>query len=193
MKLVVPGTANSGPGNCVCSDTITNTLYALTHMHKYFSKSEKFAEPCVSYHLSAVSIPLCRTSPENEPYRAFVWIHSWLRPALCMLVFFSAHTHTRASGSLRMLGCFFRQQPYGGNTQSVINHGRCLWEGSGTFLQHCTDKLHYHQLKKFHVNERRRLLRTYTLAYVLNISIMCCYLLYVRLLAHYGLNMFSSL
>lgn len=149
MTLVLPGTANSYRGNCVCSDTITNTLHTLTHMHKYFSKSEKLAKPCVSHHPSAVSIPLCRTSPENDPYRAFDSVSDYIWKLIvlpsCTLVLFSAHT--RASGSLRMLGCFFRQQPCGGNTQSVINHGRCLWEGSGTFLRHCTDKLHYHQLK----------------------------------------------
>lgn len=116
----------------------------------------------------------------------------WKPSALpsCMLVFFSAHTHTRAPGSLRMLGCFFRQQPCGGNTQSVINHGRCLWEGSGTFLQHCTDKLHYHQLKILTLMRDAHSCAdthtyTHTLAYVLNISIMHCYLLYGRVLVHY--------
>lgn len=151
MKLVLPGKANSCCGNCVCSNTITNTLHTPRHTcTKIFQSQKNYCADasCVVclYSASLTHISISGPFTRKWPILSSVSIdYTQLHFVSCTSP--DTQTHTRVWVSEDSGLFLFRQQPCGGNTQSVINHGRCLWEGSGTFLLHCTDKLHYHQLK----------------------------------------------
>ncbi len=162
-------------------------------MHKYFSKSEKLLRVCVRCCLSLQRNPLSyfyfRKLHQKTTYTEFLLVsidYITTKPLFsdCST---SSHansfsdTQTRmrfcVSGSLRIPGCFFPPAALWGNTQSVINHGRCLWEGSGTFLLHWQASLP--PAKESHVNER------HTQSGFEHVAIMCC-ITYIDVLTHYG-------
>lgn len=152
MKLVLPGRANSCCGNCVCSNTITNTFtHTDTHAQIFLKvrkitgviRLQRFPRSCFYFR----SLHNRKTSPVSVSIDDYT--QSPVSPASRANSFSDTQTHMRVSGSLRIVGCFFPPAAaLRGNTQSVINHGGCLWEGSAAFLLHRTDKLHYQQLKK---------------------------------------------
>ncbi len=140
---------------------ITNTLHTRHTCTNIFQSliDQKLLRVCIRCCLSLQRNPLSyfhfRKLHQKMTFAEFLFVsinYTTIKPLFpdsspssCANSFSDTKTRMCVSGSLRIPGCFFLPAALRGNTQSVINHGRCLWEGSGTFLLHCTDKLHYHQ------------------------------------------------